>query len=147
MSRRSPNRLRLAADIVKGASERVKALHENGFKTACTSAVLAFYGIEKKSFKFSQTTGDMIRILNKNGFSAVNVGKQKETKKVIGKAVKSLGRYITEAGYYMITNPSHVFLAYVSDAGEISFPVDTCPEYNRRIESIHRIKILKKKAK
>lgn len=146
MSKRVPNRPKMAASIIQGASAYQIAAHENGFKTACTTAVLGFFGIDKKSFKFCQTREDMGSIFNRNGFSLVNVGKRKETKSVVGKAVKNIGKHLKEAGFYLVTNPTHVLLAYVSDSGEVSFPVDTAPEHNRRVESIHRIKNKSKKA-
>lgn len=140
MSRHTIDRAKLAAAIIKGASPYVCQSHSMGFKTGCTSAVLGFFGITKNSFKFCQTTSDMGRLFNLNGFSMVNVGKRRLTKNVIGKAVKNLNKYIKDAGFYLVSNTDHVFLAYVSDSGEVSYPIDTAPTYNRRIESIHRIK-------
>ncbi len=145
MSRHTIDRAKLATAIIKGASEYQIAAHSQGFKTGCTSAILGFFGISKNSFKFSQTTRDMGRILNQNGFSMANVGKRVGTKKAIGKAVKNLGAYVKESGFYIVSNTSHVLLAYVSDSGEVSYPVDTAPAYNRRIESIHRVKNKKSK--
>lgn len=138
-------RLRLACEIAKGD---LRDSHCGGFKTGCTSSVLGFYGIDKNSFKYCQTLPDMIRILNRNGFSAKNIGKKKESKKVIGRAVKNLNKFIFIPGFYLITVRCHVLLAYVSNDGQVSFPVDTDPRAEgkdlRRIECIHRIRAARK---
>ena len=141
------DRIRLAAEIIgrKESREYMAKVHENGNKTACTTAVLGFYGIDKNQFKFCQTTNDMCRHFNRNGFSMANVGKEKQNKAVIGKAIKSFSKYIFAPGFYLVTTATHVLLAYLSDDGEMSFPVDTNPNNNpkgdmRRIESLHKIK-------
>jgi hypothetical protein len=144
MARPHHDRIRLASLIVgrKETREYLARVHENGNKTACTSAVLNFYGISKSDFKFSQTTHDVLRHLNRAGFSAENIGRQKQNKKALGKAIKNLNKFILIPGFYLISTYNHVLLAYLSDAGEMSFPVDTNPVENdlRRVETLHRIK-------
>ncbi len=147
MSRPNHDRIKLSCDILQSRTssrEYLLKVHEGGFKTACTSAVLGFYGIGKNTFKYSQTTHDVIRLLNRDGLRAENVGRQKENKKVLGRAIKNLNKFIHLDGYYLISTCDHVLLVFLRD-GVMSYAVDTNPRANdlRRIESIHKIKAKK----
>lgn len=142
------DRIRLASAILTSrhqSRESLAEIHSNGMKTGCTSAVLAFYGISKKTFKFCQTTQDVIRLLNRDGLTAENVGRRKETKKVVGKSIKNLNKYVFAPGYYLISTWNHVLLIHLSDESKLTYSVDTNPQENdlRRIESIHKIKTKK----
>ena len=143
MARPHHDRIRLASLIIgrKESREYLASVHENGNKTACTSAILNFYGISKKDFKFSQTVHDMIRHLNRAGLSAENMGRKKESKNILGKAVKNLNKFNLIPGFYLVAVPGHVLLAYLGNDGHLSFPVDTAPRDNdlRRVDSLHRI--------
>ena len=132
-------RQKTAYQIVKGESHAGILAHDYGYKTACTCAVLAFFGIDKSSFKFCQWVEDMVRQLNKNGFSAKPYHRRNGIR---GKAVNSLP-LLVPAGYYLIQTKGHVCLAYVSNHKELTFPVETwettTATNQRRILTLHKI--------
>lgn len=129
----SDYRLKMAARIV-GKSPQAAIDHDDGFRTFCTSAILGFYGIEKKQFKFCQTVTDMIKIFNRDGW------RMRPTKAANGKAVKNLNKFV-RPGFYLISVKSHVILGFVSEKKELSFPVGMDREEypNSRIISLYRI--------
>jgi len=145
-------RQQIALLVLKGESAQGMIDHFWGFKTICTTAVLSFYGISKRDYKFCQCVDDMIRHLNRAGFSAKATHRKKGIK---GKAINSLPKLVP-SGYYLVQTVGHVCLAYVSDKKELSFPVETNQtksKFNlRKIITLHRITLkkettLKKKTK
>jgi len=132
-------RQRTAYQVVKGETLAGLVSHDYGYKTACTCAVLKFFGIDKNSFKFCQWVEDMIRHLNKAGFSAKAIHRRNGIR---GKAVNSLPRLVGP-GFYLVQTHGHVCLAYVNAKKELTFPVETWEpngERNmRRILTLHKI--------
>lgn len=134
-----------AKAILKGATPLAVSQHCEGYKTFCTCAVLAFYGIEKESFRFCQWVKDMVRILNRDGFSAKVIHTKKGIK---GKPVYSLPSLVGP-GFYLVQTYAHVCLAYVDNSGKLSFPVETNTPHGkknyRKIITLHRITAKKTK--
>ena len=132
-------RQEIAFLIVKGETPQGIKNHGYGYKTACTTAVLAFFGIGKDRFHFCQFVDDMVRIFNADGWKCQALHRRKEIK---GKAVNSLPKLVGR-GYYLVQTKGHAFLAYVSDKKELSFPVQTAPAPTktdqRRILTLHKI--------
>lgn len=132
------DRHKIAAKIRKGETPEGVVAHGNGYKTACTSSVLGFYGIDKTDFKYCQYVSDMVRIFNQNGFSAKRVDRR-----IVKNKVSNLGNL--PDGFYLVSVKTHVALAYVT-GGFSRFVVDTAPNHTRTepLESIHKIGRLKK---
>jgi hypothetical protein len=91
---------------------------EMTFRTPCISAILGYFGITKKQFKFAQFLGDMQRIFRRDGWrmSKVNVPEN------------SNWIYVAEMlskGLYVMSIDSHVFLVKVDDKHEMNVQVDT----------------------
>jgi hypothetical protein len=106
-------------------TKKDKELHDGGYRTACTYSILSFYGIEK-TFKFCQFTSDMARIFRRNGWRMKPVRKP-----VGGKHFSELNLHVAR-GFYCVEVEGHVFLAYVDDKGELSFPVDVAPAHKEK---------------
>lgn len=133
------NRHAIAKRILRSVDKADRALHCKGYKTGCTSEILGFYGIERKSFRFCQYASDMIRIFNRNGFSCKRMNRAKVKNKI-----ENLG--LLKNGFYLVQVSGHVALAYVT-SGKVNFPIDTSPQStaSRELLSIHKIGRIAKK--
>jgi len=123
MASRKIDRKAVVKDYFKTKKDRAE--HDGGLRTACTYSILSFYGIDK-TYKFCQFTCDMARIFRRNGWRMKPVRKP-----VSGKHFSELNLHVSR-GFYCVEVEGHVFLAYVDDSGNLSFPVDIAPDHKKK---------------
>ena len=81
--------------------------HGNGFKTACTRAVLRFFNILGHEFKYSQTLNDVINILRRRGFSVRSRSSSLPRPCTVDGLLRSRR---LENGYHVVYVSGHVLL-------------------------------------
>lgn len=101
-------------------TDEERKIHGGGFKTVCTGSVLKFFGVSPSSYRYCQDTGDMARIFRRNGWR-MNFQRKKD---YVGQHYHKLNQFFAR-GFYCVLVDGHVFLIYIDDEGNLSFPVDT----------------------
>ena len=124
----------LAKRVLKEAPNKAVE-HTQGFKTSCTSSVLSFLGIEKRSYKYSQTLGDVLNILGRNGYSYRSRLSSISKDSSVGAARGQIGKF--GAGFYLVHVSGHVLLLDASG----NTVVDTSPRQRDRRTIQHLYKI------
>jgi hypothetical protein len=131
------HRIKAAAEI---QSQSPHLRLEDCFKTPCTCAVLAQFGISKESFTYCQFITDMRKIFKANDWRTVE-------KRIPGKTDWQKLVDLLARGFYLVSIESHVFLIYISSERELRVDVDTHPSLKFKfpeVENVYKIELGKR---
>lgn len=120
----------LRQEIAKECAAESPA-HGNGFKTACTRAVLRFFNILACDYKYSQTLQDVVNILRRRGFSVRSRTSSIRKGVSVDRLLKSRK---LEHGYHVIFVNGHVLLATRDE-----ILVDTADSRNRIVQKVYKV--------
>jgi len=136
-------RRRKAKPVIGKIGVESHVTHASGRrKTVCTSAVLAFFGIDPGSYRYSQNRSDVIGVLRRNGRSV----RSRMSRIPKGISVGGLrtwlrskkGKGKLERGHYYVSVPGHAIV--IDHEGRTV--VDTAPVKSdrRRIRGISLVR-------
>lgn len=113
--------------------------HGDGRKTACTSTVLEYFGIDKGSYHYSQFLDDVVAILRRRGYSVRSRRSSIPKRSTVGSIRNRLNKI--DAGIYIVQVPGHVMIM----DSEGRTVVDTAPRKRDRRQVTHLYLIGKSK--
>ena len=120
----------LRQEIAKECAAESPA-HGNGFKTACTRAVLRFFNILGCDFKYSQTLEDVINILRRRGFSVCSRTSNVPKLYTVDRLLRSRK---LEHGYHIVYVDQHVLLVTRDE-----ILVDTADSRFARVKKVYKV--------
>lgn len=101
-------------------------------KTVCSTAVLAFFGIDASTFHYSQNITDILRLLRSRGYSARSRMSTVGRGTSVGRLRSRIAKH-DEKGWWLVRVPGHAMLL----KWDGSTVVDTAPRKRDRRQVTH----------
>lgn len=128
------DRKQVASRVVKG-NKRLSKVHNGGYKTCCTSACLAHFGIDLNGFRYSQYTKDVVAILRRKGYTVRSRLSSVKRGSTVGSVRKQLSKL--ERGVYLVEVKAHVLL--LNHDGKTIVDTDPRKRDKRKIKKLYWI--------